>query len=206
MARPARFSPDDIMDAAAAAVLCHGRGATLTQVAEALGGPTGSIYHRFGSRDELMASLWLRSVRRFHVGLLEAYALPEPHQALLAATRHIPAYCRDHRADAMAMTLYRQSALAESGPETLRAEASAINEQVDAVLRDLVQARYGAPSDEGFRMLMVATRMSPYGLVRPYVGSDVPAWLDDICVGAATGILELGERDVRRDPMAAPNA
>ncbi len=39
---------------------------------------------------------------------------------------------------------------------------------------------------------MVATRMSPYGLVRPFVGQDVPGWLDEVCVAAARGILELG--------------
>lgn len=34
--------------------------------------------------------------------------------------------------------------------------------------------------------------MSPYGLVRPFVGQDVPGWLDEVCVAAARGILELG--------------
>lgn len=195
MARPARFSPDDVMDAAAAAVQRHGRDATLAQVAAALGGPTGSIYHRFDSRDLLMGSLWLRSIRRFHVGLREAYALPEPHEALLAATLHIPTFCRAHPLDSLAMTLYRQPDLAASGPVSLREEAAAINADVDADLLALVPARYGSATDEGFRLLMVATRMSPYGLVRPYVGGEVPSWLDEVCVAAAAGILALGDTD-----------
>ncbi|MGA4508147.1 TetR/AcrR family transcriptional regulator [Propionibacteriaceae bacterium G1746] len=194
MARPARFSPDDIMDAASAAVLEHGRGATLAQVAQALGGPTGSIYHRFASRDELMAALWLRSIRRFHVGLMAAYTLPDPQEALLAATRHIPMHCREHPADAMAMTLHRQPVLASSGPVSLRDEARMINDEVDAAMRDLVVARYGEDSDDGFRLVMLATRMCPFGMVRPFVGGEVPQWLDETCVAAAEGILGLGDR------------
>lgn len=84
--------------------------------------------------------------------------------------------------------------LAASGPASLRGEAGSINDEVDAALRALVPARYGAASEEGFRLLMVATRMSPYGLVRPFVGGEVPAWLDDVCVASAGGILALGER------------
>ncbi len=193
MARPARFSPDDVLDAAASAIAEHGRGATLAQVAQALGGPTGSIYHRFASREELMAELWLRSIRRFHVGLLAAYRVKDPHEALLAATRHIPTYCREHPVEALAMTLHRQPVLAASGPVGLREQARRINDEVDAALRALVPARFGTASDESFRLLMVATRMSPYGLVRPFVGGEVPGWLDDVCVAAAAGILALGD-------------
>lgn len=193
MARPALYSEDDILDATARGVHEHGRGVTLTQIAAELGGPTGSIYHRFASREHLMVSLWLRSIRRFHVGLLEAYALPDPQRALLAATLHIPRYCRDHPVDALAMTLFRQPRLVESAPEPLREQVIVINDDVDTAMRTLVPARFGRDSDEGYRLLMVATRMSPYGLVRPFVGQDVPDWLDEVCVASARGILTLGD-------------
>ena len=145
----------------------------------------------FGS--DSPATLWLRSVRRFHVGLLDAYALPDPHEALLAATRHIPAWCREHPAQAVALTLYRQSVLAESGPVSLRDQARTVNDEVDAALRALVPRRYGSASEEGFRLLHVGTRMNAYGLVRPFIGGELPAWLDDVCVAAANGILALGD-------------
>ena len=193
MARPAQFSGDDILDAAARGVHVWGPGVTVAQVAAELGGPTGSIYHRFASRDILLVSLWLRSIGRFHVGLLEAYAMPDPQAALLAATLHIPRYCRDHPTDALAMTLYRQTRLVTHAPEALRPQVAEVNVAVDAGLRALVPARYGHESEDGYRLLMVATRLSPYGLVRSFVGGDVPDWLDEVCVAAAEGILALGD-------------
>lgn len=193
MARPARFSHDDVLDAAALAVAHQGRGATLTDVARELGGPTGSIYYRFASRDELMVSLWVRSIRRFHIGLEEAYALPDPHEALLAATRHIPRYCRTHPVDALAMTLYRREMLLPVVPGPLRQAVATINDGIDASSRELAEARYGTSSEEGFQLVRLATRSCPYGLVRPFVGSEVPELLDDVCVAAARGILALGD-------------
>lgn len=53
--------------------------------------------------------------------------------------------------------------------------------------------RYGLDSAEGFRLLLVGTRMSAYGLVRPYIGAEIPAWLDEVCVAAAGGIIALGD-------------
>ncbi len=204
MARPARFSEDDIVDAAARTVYEHGPSATLAQVAAELGGPTGSIYHRFASRAELFVTLWLRSIRRFHAGLIEAYGLVDPQEALLAATVHIPRFCRDHRLDALAITLYRQSRLVAQAPGSLQQQVAEINDVVDAGLRALVPARYGQDSDEGFRLLMVGTRLSPYGLVRPFVGGEVPDWLDDVCLAAARGILSLGDTQTHRGPGEGP--
>lgn len=194
MARPARFSDDDILDAAARGVHRRGPRVTVAQVATELGGPTGSIYHRFASRDVLFAALWLRSIRRFHAGLLAAYALPDPQAALLAATLHIPRYCREHPIDALAMTLHRQARLVAQAPEALRRDVAEVNSAVDAGLRALVPARYGHDSEDGFQLLRVATRLSPYGLVRSFVGGDVPNWLDDVCVASAAGILALGDK------------
>lgn len=193
MARPARFSDDDVLDAAARAFHAHGHGVSLAQVASELGGPTGSIYHRFASRDDLLTALWLRSIRRFHGGLMDAYALPDPREALLAATRHIPRYCRERPVDALAMTLYRQPVLAGTASARYREDVEHVNDEVDAAMRRLVPARYGEPSERGYRLIWVGTRLSPYGLVRPFVGSDVPDWLDDVCVASARGILALGD-------------
>lgn len=193
MARPSRFTYDDVLDAAARAVHEHGRDATVNQVALALGGPTGSIYHRFASREELMASLWLRAVRRFHAGLLEAYALPDPHQALLAAARHIPAYCREYPAESNALTLYRQPELAATAPASLREAVRTINDPVVEAATALVERRYGSATETHVRLVLLATQACPYGLVRPFVGRQVPDWLDEACVAAAGGILALGD-------------
>jgi AcrR family transcriptional regulator len=53
-------------------------GATVEAISRASGAPTGSIYHRFGSRDELVTRLWMRAVRRSQAAFLEALDLGDP--------------------------------------------------------------------------------------------------------------------------------
>ena len=59
------FSTDALLDAAREVILERGpRSATIALIAARAGAPTGSIYHRFASIDELLARTWLRAVRR----------------------------------------------------------------------------------------------------------------------------------------------
>lgn len=195
MARAAKFTEDDILDAAAAVIAEAGRGATVAQIARAAGAPVGSIYHRFGSREELLISLWLRSIRRFHVGLFEALEDPDPQAAAIACAVHIPRYCREHPAEALATTLYRQTALVERAPSGLVDEVRHLNDAVDDATRELAARRY--PALDEFRLGLIGTgcRESPYGLVRRYLGSTVPIpdWMDDVVRVSTTAILALGD-------------
>ncbi len=194
MARPARFTDDDILDGAARALAESGRSFTVAAAARAAGAPTGSIYHRFASREELAGRLWLRSIERFHVGLREAYAIGDPHRAVREAAAHVPRFCEEHPTDALAMTLFHQEVLVADGPETLREQAAHVNDEVDAALEALVGRRYGDATQERRELLMVATRLSPYGLVRPFVGrADLPGWVRPAAVTAADAIAALGD-------------
>ena len=194
MARPAKFTENDVLDGARDAVLKHGLDATLAQVSATVGAPSGSLYHRFPSRAHLMVCLWLRSVRRFHEGYLTAADEPDPRQALRACAMHIPRYCRAHPADARAMMLFRHSQLAASAPQSLRTQVRTVNNQVWAALHTLAERRYGgAVEPERVALVRAAVVQAPYGLVRPYVGGPVPDQLDSIVIGAAEGILALGD-------------
>lgn len=193
MARPAKFTPDQFLDAARDAVALHGRDATLGQVCALVGAPTGSVYHRFPTREHLFVGLWLRSVRRFHVGLLEAAALPDGRAALAAAALHIPRYCREHPSDALALTLYRQQVLVRSAPADLADDVRSVNDRIAAATGDLCRRRYGTVSEHLLTVVTTAVRQCPYGLVRPYVGGEVPQWLDDAVLASSTAILDLGD-------------
>jgi AcrR family transcriptional regulator len=199
MARPAKFTRDQIVDGALDAVAVHGKNATLAHVCTGLGAPVGSIYHRFPTREHLFIELWLRSIRRFHVGLLEAATKPGPRQALAACAVHIPRYCRQHPAEALAMTLYRHQVLASQAPAELLDDVRIVNDAVQAAMRRLCGRRYGRVSDHRLILVGTAVQQCPYGLVRPYVGAAVPPWLDDAVIVSSTAILALGDR-----PAAAP--
>jgi AcrR family transcriptional regulator len=54
-----------MLDAARDLLLARGSGsATIEAIADVSGASTGSIYHRFGSRDGLLTRLWIRAVYR----------------------------------------------------------------------------------------------------------------------------------------------
>ncbi|WP_066913551.1 TetR/AcrR family transcriptional regulator [Millisia brevis] len=193
MARPTKFSTEQILDGALAVVGRRWRAATIADVGAQIGAPVGSIYHRFGSREELFVALWLRSIRRFHVGFLAATEGPDARRAAVAAAVHIPRYCRRYPAEALALSLYRWEALIEDGPADLIDEIGTVNDDVEAALRRLCADRFGSTDPRHLELLSVAVQACPYGLVRPYLGAEVPAALDDIVAAASGAILDLGD-------------
>ncbi|UZJ23644.1 TetR/AcrR family transcriptional regulator [Rhodococcus antarcticus] len=193
MARPAKYTADQILDAARDATVVHWRDTTITHVAKRVGAPVGSIYHRFPSRDALFGSLWARSIRRFHEGLVVAAEIEDPVASMAAMARHIPQFCRENPGEAKAMTLYRLPDLLQKVPVEQRAELATINDDVDAGLRRVTARRYVRLTDQRYRLALVGTRQCPYGLVRPLIGGDVPREFDEICVAATEGILALGD-------------
>lgn len=65
MARPRLHSVDDLLDVAEQLVTTgETAGLTLRALAARAGVSNGSIYHAFGSKDELLARLWLRASDR----------------------------------------------------------------------------------------------------------------------------------------------
>lgn len=193
MARPAKFTDDQVLDAATVAVSRFGPSVTIAQIATAMDAPVGSIYHRFESRDHLLVRLWLRSIGRFQAGLLEAARDVEVDRALLRSALHIPRFCREHPATSLTMTLFRQQRLVQNCPPGLQTEVASVNDAADAALAELVRRRWGRSSERRHRLTVTAVRQSPYGLVRPYVGGEVPSWLDEVVEASTTAILHLGD-------------
>lgn len=195
MARPSKFTRDDILDAAAGAAQEHWRDATMAHVAERIGGPVGSIYHRFASREELFVALWLRAIDRFHRGFLECANDVDAQRAAIAAAVHIPRFCREHPLDAVAMTLYRQGDLRDAAPAALRDQVAHVNDGVNEMMRELAERRYGNADDEFLTLVVTACLESPYGLVRRYLRSStpIPDRLDEIVRASTTAILALGD-------------
>src|SRR3954468_12593816 len=105
MGRRAQFSDSDLLQAAAE-VAAHGgpAAATVGAIAKAAGAPTGSLYHRFPSRDVLLGRLWLDLIGRFQAGWMEALARGDA----AAAALHSVAWARAHPREARLLLLYRR--------------------------------------------------------------------------------------------------
>lgn len=197
MPRPARFTDDDILDAALAGVASEGPRVSVADIAAQLEGPVGSIYHRYSSRDVLMVRLWLRSVGRFQAGLAPLAGIPDPHEALLAMARHIPQFCRAQPNEATSLTLFRQDRLLDVGPDELRDVVATMNDAVTALLTDMTRRRYGRVTERHHQCVRMATVVAPYGLVRPYLGGPIPPLVDAAIIAAADAILKLGDHPRR---------
>jgi AcrR family transcriptional regulator len=189
--RSAKFSQGQILDAALVIAAEEGPGAvTMAAIAARLGAPIGSLYHRFGSRDLLLATLWLRSVRSFQRGLIVALAAGDAQAAAL----HTPRWCRQQPAEATMLLLYRRQDLATRWPTELREDLTAVNAEVSAALSTFA-ARH--PTIDHERLVFAVVDV-PYGAVRRYLldRQPPPRLVDELIVATCRAILPaVNDRD-----------
>ncbi|MEH1127921.1 TetR/AcrR family transcriptional regulator [Micromonospora sp. CPCC 206061] len=157
MPQPVKHSPDVMLDAVRTLVLSGGpSAATARAVCLATGAPSGSVYHRFPRRDDLVAAAWLRAQDRF----LRAYlgALDPPGTAAgIHAALTVLTWCRDHPEDAAMLLRHAlrdllrgdiSPDLAERAEANQRAVAVALTAIADTTghrLRDIVLALVDMP-------------------------------------------------------------
>jgi AcrR family transcriptional regulator len=189
----AKFTADGILDACAEEVLATGSDVRIAGIARRLNAPTGSIYHRFGSREELLVRLWLRSVGRFHADYLASGDQADPESALLGMAECVVTFTCEHPQDAVAMTLYRQSRLALTAPESCREDVEHVNDRIHRRLAELTELRFPQPTERHKSLVRIAAAENPYGLVRPYLWTAVPGWMPAVAVASSRAILALGD-------------
>jgi len=192
MGRPAKFNTEQILDATAQLVAEGGpRLATVAGIAERLGAPTGSIYHRFNSRDLLLARLWIRTVRRSQEGFVAALSQDDVEKAALHAALHVPRWSRSNLDDACVLVLYRREQLAEQWPEELGAELATLNDAIKAGVRGFVRRRFGSVTKANLDVTSFALLDVPYAAVRRYLinSSPPPPSVDDLIARTVRCIL-----------------
>lgn len=159
---------------------------TMSSVAHAVGAPSGSVYHRFPDRSALLATLWLRTLGRFHRGLLTALTTEPPHLAVALAARHTVEWSR-RNPDEAAVLLVGATELGETAwAADSRRRVEQANSQVRAAMDDLVR-RLGADADQ----VVLAMVDLPYAVVRRYLkaGQPIPPHAPDLAHRAAIALL-----------------
>ena len=181
MPRPALHDTDTMLDAARALVLEQGsRAATVEAIAKASGAPSGTIYHRFGSRDELIARLWIRGVQRSQAAFFAALEGLEPREAVLAGGLSILDFCADQPADAKLLVAFRHDDLVRAAPAgPLAEELEQLNQPVERAVVELARGLYGRASRAALDRVLLAVFDLPYGAVRRHLiaGRPLPAGL-----------------------------
>ena len=193
MPRPQVHPTDTMLDAARDLLLGEGsRSATIEAIAKASGAPTGSIYHRFGSRDELVARLWIRAVYRSQASFLAALEHGGAREAALAAAMSIIDFCEEHPADAQLLVAFRREDLVTTIPEgPLADELEELNRPVERAVVQLARRLYGSRSRAALDRTLLAVFDLPYGAARRYLiaGAPLPSGLRGDLARAVAAVI-----------------
>jgi len=177
-APPRAYASSLILDATRGVVADRGaRGVTLAAIAHGSGAPVGSIYHRFGSLDELLARLWLRAVRRSHAALAPALATGDPVQRAVRVALAVYDFCLAEREEALLLAeLSRRNLRERNLSPGLLAELDRVNEPIEGPLAELGHALFTGDDRTRLDLALTAVIDLPYGFARRHVDAarDLP--------------------------------
>lgn len=127
------------------------RAVTMASVARSVGAPSGSIYHRFADRPELLAAVWLHTVRRFQRELLEVLRQHDGLDAAVATSAWTVDWCRDNLPEAVVLHAGKRALSPQTWPAAAQAELAVLEAERDRFVGRLVSglaARTGRRADE----------------------------------------------------------
>lgn len=195
MPRPAKFDEGQILGAAASLVATRGpAAATMTAIKHALGAPSGSIYHRFRTRDELLGKLWLSKAQGFQDRWIAALEEKDPIKAGLEAALSMPRQVRSDFDGARVMLLHRrEDFLLEGWPAEMKAEAERLGRDVKQGLAKMTRRLFDRDTAATRRVTAFATIDIPFSAVRRYVGEGgaPPPHVDALIERAYTAVIEV---------------
>lgn len=179
MGRNAHFNNEQFIDAALKIAAGQGPMAvTIAAVAGEIGAPVGSVYHRFLSRDVLMAKVWLRVVASFQDEFLSALEKGEGIEAAL----HTPRWVRLYPAEARIILLYRREELVVGDwPEDLKSRALDVKLRLDVGISEYAARTFGKAGQEEINRTVFAIIDVPYAIVLRYIrqGKKPPRQVED---------------------------
>jgi AcrR family transcriptional regulator len=193
MPRPAKYDESSILKAAATIAASRGpSAATIAAIAHAIGAPSGSIYHRFRTRDELLGRLWLNKAAFFQDRWATALNKSSAKEAGLAAALSLPRTVREDFNGARIMLLHRrEDFLSESWPAEMQAEAERLKEQVQDMLAQITRRLFGRNSVFARQVATFAVLDLPFSAVRRFVamGQVPPPAIDDLITNAYRAVI-----------------
>jgi len=187
MPRPARYTVDELLDAAAALLAADGPAAvTMSAVARATGAPSGSIYHRFPTRAALCAELWIRTEERFHAGFTAALSSSDaPQERCVAGARFTVQWCRDHPVEAQVLLTGADALCLAEWPGELADRRRRLHRKLRRRLAGL------SPDTDRVNAAVVDI---PYAVVRRHLiaGQAIPASADAVVEDCARALISAG--------------
>jgi len=166
MAHPA-FENSDFLAAALALAAEHGPSAvTVAAISARLKAPTGSFYHRFTSRDALLAQLWFDTVTGFQKGIEAALDAGDGLRAAL----HTPAWVREHLDEGRLLLLYHRDDFVHGDwPQALRDGLAEQGRRGEARLRKFTRDTFGRAGPNEIRQAQFVLSEVPIAAVRQHL-------------------------------------
>lgn len=179
MGRKPYFERDDFINAALDIVSETGPGSlTIAALAARTRAPVGSVYHRFSSREVLLAELWVRIAESFQQGFLAALSRDGLEAALYTAR-----WARGHLNEGRVLLLYRREELvAGNRPQDVKEHAANIARELEKGLVSFTKRHFGSANKENLRRAVFALIDVPLAAVKTHLqkGERPPQFLDDL--------------------------
>jgi AcrR family transcriptional regulator len=172
MPRPERHSVDTLLDVSRDLVIRDGaRCVTVDRIVAASGAPKGSVYHRFASVDDLLATMWLRAVRRSQDGFLQQLAVGgDPVEVAVAAGLAIHDFAMQEPDDARLLAaLRREDLVGEVNDPAITVGLQEINDRLGVALADLARRLYGRATRDTVQRTTCAVVDLPMGALRRHL-------------------------------------
>jgi AcrR family transcriptional regulator len=166
MGHPA-YDDADFLAAALELAAGHGPSAvTVAAISARLKAPTGSFYHRFESRDALLARLWFSTVQAFQLGIEAALDAGDGLRAAL----HTPAWVREHLDEARLLMLYHRDDFVHGDwPQALREGLAEQQRRGEARLKKFARDTFGRAGPDEIRRVQFILSEVPLAAVRQYL-------------------------------------
>ena len=201
MPRPALHDTDELLDAARDLIVEGGpRAAGIRAIAERSGAPSGSLYHRFGSRDRLVAQAWLRAVRRFQAGFLAALEDADPRTGVANAVRWAVSFTLDHPADTRLLLEHSRKDLLDAEPAgALATELGKVNDPLLRAIRAVAVRLYGSATQEALERVLYAIIDLPQAVLRRHLrAGTLTAVTGNHLAAAAQALVSDADRQRKR--------
>jgi AcrR family transcriptional regulator len=162
----------------------------MTAVAAATNAPTGSLYHRFASRDELLAEAWIRAMGSFQEGFLRALTVASRPPGLAASLFPIE-WARGNLSAARILVLHRrQEFMAGELPTPLRETAATQASDLDRAIAGFAMSAWGDSGLAAKDRALFLTLDLPNAAMRRYLAAGIaPPTAVDALVAEAVSAL-----------------
>jgi AcrR family transcriptional regulator len=189
MGRKAYFKNEEFIDSAIQIIAEEGLGAlTIAGLSTRMTAPIGSVYHRFPSRDALVAELWLNIIESFQNEWLKILQTDG-----LQATLFCMKWVRNHPNEARVMLLYRIEDLTSGDwPKDLQKRARRLFKELRDGIAIFTKKQFGKVTNEYIDRTLFAIHDAPMGILRRYLEENKipPKSVADIILETYEAVVE----------------